>query len=173
MLLLLLVLVLPLFFQTIFNRSNPDSAFYNENGFIQVTGDVPLPGVYHLYSPSNIISILNKAAGLSELDDLSQSIPSTAIRSGMKISVLREGKIWRFRNEEMSAFYKFTLGIPISLNQESEEGLTAIPGIGPQLAKTIVQERDKRGRFHSLNEFMSVKGIGPRLIKRIGAYVTF
>ena len=44
----------------------------------------------------------------------------------------------------MSAFHKVTLGIPLSINRESVEGLTAIPGIGNSLALTIEKERIKR-----------------------------
>jgi competence protein ComEA len=71
----------------------------------------------------------------------------------------------------MSAFYKITLGIPISLNKESETGLTAIPGIGPGLAKAIVRERSERGGFQHLRDVLSVKGIGPKLYEKIKPYV--
>jgi competence protein ComEA len=90
----------------------------------------------------------------------------------MVVRVLQESLNIRFLLSEMSAFYKITLGIPISLNTESETGLTAIPGIGPGLAKAIVEKRSKRGGFLRLSDVLSVKGIGPRLYKRISPFVT-
>jgi competence protein ComEA len=71
----------------------------------------------------------------------------------------------------MSAFSKLTLGIPLSLNRENEEGLTAIPGIGPAIARAIVAERTARKGFKSLDELLSVPGIGPKVYTRIAPYL--
>ncbi len=72
-----------------------------------------------------------------------------------------------FIQGEISAFYKITLKLPLSLNRETLEGLTAIPGIGPGIAKTIIRERAERKGFKSVEELMSIRGIGPSLYKRI------
>jgi DNA uptake protein ComE-like DNA-binding protein len=72
---------------------------------------------------------------------------------------------------EMTAFQKMTLGLHVSINLESLEGLTAVPGIGPGLAGLIVIERDIRGGFKSLNEIKSIRGIGPGLYKRVRPYL--
>ncbi|MGD2125965.1 MAG: helix-hairpin-helix domain-containing protein, partial [Desulfobacteraceae bacterium] len=93
-------------------------------------------------------------------------------RSGIKVTVRSDGKECKVSHSEMSAFYKVTLGIPLSLNRESEEGLTAIPGIGAKLAKAIVVERSKRGGFKDLDEVPEIPGIGRRLYKKIRPYVT-
>lgn len=72
----------------------------------------------------------------------------------------------------MSAFYKITLGIPISLNNESVNGLTAIPGIGPRIASSIVRERAKREGFQQMDEILSIPGIGPKLYRKAARYLT-
>ena len=74
------------------------------------------------------------------------------------------------RTSEMTAFQKMTLGMHVSINLESLEGLTAVPGIGPGLAGLIVRERDNRGGFKSLDEIKSIRGIGPGLYKRVRPY---
>ncbi len=71
----------------------------------------------------------------------------------------------------MSAFHKVTLGIPISINRESVEGLTAIPGIGNSLARTIKEERIKRNGFTDINELKTLPGIGDKLFLKIESYV--
>ena len=71
----------------------------------------------------------------------------------------------------MSAFYKITLGIPISLNRESLEGLTAVPGIGPRIGGAIVRERAKRGNFKRLDEILSIPGIGPTFYRKVTRYL--
>ena len=40
----------------------------------------------------------------------------------------------------MTSFHKITLGMPVSINTESLESLTAVPGIGPKLAESIIRE---------------------------------
>jgi competence protein ComEA len=64
-----------------------------------------------------------------------------------------------------------TLGIPLSLNDTSEEELTAIPGVGPGIAGAIARERVLRGRFQHLDELLRVRGIGPKLYARMKRYV--
>jgi competence protein ComEA len=65
-----------------------------------------------------------------------------------------------------------TLGLPISVNRESEEGFTALPGVGKNMAKAIVEERAKRGGFKSLDEIMGIPGIGPKFYARMKPYLT-
>jgi len=70
------------------------------------------------------------------------------------------------------SFYKISLGLPISVNKESEEGLTALPGVGKNMAKAIVEERAKRGGFKSLDEIMGIPGIGPKFYVKMKPHLT-
>ena len=72
---------------------------------------------------------------------------------------------------EMTAFQKVTLGIPIDINRESAIGLTAIPGIGKSLARTISDERVKRNGFKDINELKTLPGIGEKLFSKIAPYI--
>ncbi len=72
---------------------------------------------------------------------------------------------------EMTAFHKITLGMPVSVNTEDLEGLTAVPGIGPKIAEWIVLGREKNGGFKSLDEMLTVRGIGPSLYEKIRPYL--
>ena len=72
---------------------------------------------------------------------------------------------------EMTAFQKVTLGIPIDINKESAIGLTAIPGIGKSLAKTISDERVKRNGYKDINELKTLPGIGEKLFSKIAPYI--
>ncbi|MDP6179669.1 MAG: helix-hairpin-helix domain-containing protein [Desulfatiglandales bacterium] len=57
------------------------------------------------------------------------------------------------------------------MNRETEEGLTALPGIGLGLAKAIVRKRSKRGGFESLDEIVSINDIGHRLYDKIKPFL--
>lgn len=140
--------------------------------FVQIKGDVCSPGVYGFCRPPDIWKLITHAGGVDRhvVDKVYPADPG-AIPSGSKVEVRNYAGTLFLVKEEMSAFYKITLGIPISLNRESAEGLTAIKGVGPKIAAAIVQERKKRGGFKRLKGIMNVKGIGPATYKRIRCYL--
>jgi competence protein ComEA len=59
----------------------------------------------------------------------------------------------------------------IDLNRAGAAELTALPGIGPNLADAIVADRQARGPFRSLNDLDRVPRIGPALIDEIAPFV--
>ena len=142
------------------------------NLFIQVEGNMKFPAVYAFNRPPNLTQMINSAGGPSSNWVLPEKFKDLTFSSGMKVAIHMEGVETRLYQSEMSAFYKTTLGMPIHLNRESETGLTAIPGIGPGLAKAIVDERSKRGGFRSLDELLSINGIGEKLYSKITPYLT-
>lgn len=58
---------------------------------------------------------------------------------------------------------------PVNLNRATEAELQAISGIGPALARRIVEARNRNGEFHSWDAVDSVPGIGPALLTKIKA----
>lgn len=66
---------------------------------------------------------------------------------------------------------------PISLNQATASQLESLPGIGPVLARRIVQYRDQKKRengrgFTSVDELLNVSGIGPKRLAAVRDLVT-
>ena len=53
---------------------------------------------------------------------------------------------------------------PIDVNSATEQQLTALPRIGPALARRIVEDRAVSGEYSSLDDLDRVPGIGPRTI---------
>ena len=51
--------------------------------------------------------------------------------------------------------------------------LAALPGVGPALARRIVEDRQKRGAFGGTEALDGVPGVGPRLLERLAPHVTF
>ena len=49
---------------------------------------------------------------------------------------------------------------PLDLNAATAEELDALPGIGEELARRIVEYREEHGPFESVEEIMEVSGIG-------------
>ena len=55
----------------------------------------------------------------------------------------------------------------INLNTATVEELKTLPGIGPALAKRIVQFRDKRHGFKRVEELLAIPGISEKKWKTI------
>lgn len=60
----------------------------------------------------------------------------------------------------------------INLNSADADDLDDLPGVGPVLARRILEYRDRHGGFTRLEELKEVKGIGDRTYRRIAPYVT-
>jgi comEA protein len=61
--------------------------------------------------------------------------------------------------------------IRVDLNRASEVELTRVPGIGPALAKRIVQFRDQHGPFQRVEDIMKVRGIGEKSFLKLRPYL--
>jgi competence protein ComEA len=55
----------------------------------------------------------------------------------------------------------------VNLNSATAEQLTTIPGIGPAMAKRILEYRAKSGKFNRIEEIMNIKGIGEKKFQQI------
>jgi competence ComEA-like helix-hairpin-helix protein len=57
-------------------------------------------------------------------------------------------------------------GTRVDLNSASQKEFESLPGIGPALAKRIVEHRAQNGDFRRVEELMNVKGIGEKKFLR-------
>lgn len=60
----------------------------------------------------------------------------------------------------------------INVNLADWKAFDNLPGIGPKLAQAIVNDRESRGRFNSVEEIKRVKGIGEKKFADIKQYLT-
>lgn len=135
--------------------------------FVQVGGDVRNTGVYVFAAPPGFMALIQRAGGLKGKNRALPERQDVAFRSGQRVLLQNRDGMPRYSLGEMSAFYKVTLGIPLSLNRETETGFTALPGVGPALARAIIRERSRRGGFSRLEDVLAVRGVGPRLFRKI------
>ncbi len=59
----------------------------------------------------------------------------------------------------------------IDLNKATIEELEKLPGIGPKIAKNIIEYRKRFGLFKSIEELCEVKGIGFKRLKILRKYL--
>lgn len=63
-------------------------------------------------------------------------------------------------------------GVVIDINKANVADLDTLPGIGPSTAEKIVEYRETNGPFVTIEEIMSVSGIGSAKFEKIQAYIT-
>jgi competence protein ComEA len=56
---------------------------------------------------------------------------------------------------------------PVDLNTADIAALESLPGIGPAMARAILEERDRRGGFRSTRDLLRVQGIGEGRFARL------
>ena len=59
----------------------------------------------------------------------------------------------------------------VNINTADRELLTQLPGIGPVTAEKIVEFRQTNGKFKSIDELTSVKGIGDKTLVKLKPYL--
>lgn len=117
---------------------------------VEIKGEVINPGVYTLAWKATNSDLIKKAGGLKPGADTS-SIPfNQIIESG---SILVVPKV----NQEVRK---------VSISTASIEELDELPGIGPGIAKRIVEYRNTTP-FTCVEDIMNVKGIGQKLFDKI------
>jgi competence protein ComEA len=60
---------------------------------------------------------------------------------------------------------------PIDINKANVQELSILPGIGAKKAQAIVDYRKLNGKFLSVEELVNVRGIGPKMLAKLGALV--
>ena len=138
--------------------------------FLYVTGSVRRPGVYRLPPGTRTVHLVDAAGGLDGFADPVAVNLAQPLADGMHVHVPRKGER---QPEEALVVAAPTVrigppsGVPysksgglIDVNRASETELTALRGIGPALARRIVEYREKNGPFRSVEELVQVRGIG-------------
>jgi competence ComEA-like helix-hairpin-helix protein len=61
---------------------------------------------------------------------------------------------------------------PININTAQSADLQQVPGIGPATAKKILQTRKSYGSFKTVDDLLSIRGIGPKRLEKMRKYLS-
>lgn len=133
---------------------------------VHIVGAVKNPGVYTLREGDRVLEAVEKAGGFSE-DALNETVNLAArIYDGQQIYIPREGE------EAPPAAFQGSQTQKININSAAQSELETLPGIGPAKASAIIQDREKNGRFASVEEIIRVTGIGEKTLEAIRDLIT-
>ena len=141
-----------------------------EEVVIDVAGAVAKPGVYRLAAGARVGEAIKAAGGLTEEADFSWIEKNLnlarRLNDGEKLYLPRKGEAGR------SASVLGGNSEKINLNLASQAELEKLPGIGPSFAQRIIDYRQSRGGFRSIEEIMAVPGIGQKTFEQIKDQIT-
>ena len=78
--------------------------------------------------------------------------------------------VWRKGHPPVPAPF---VQLTVHVNVATAEELAALPGIGPALAKRIIEDRNRQGRFLTLDDLSRIKGITPKILEKLQRHVQF
>jgi comEA protein len=60
----------------------------------------------------------------------------------------------------------------VNLNTATLRELESLPGIGPELGKRILDYREKKGNFSTIDELVNIRGIGLKTYEKLKNLIT-
>ncbi|MBR1671472.1 MAG: ComEA family DNA-binding protein [Fretibacterium sp.] len=165
--------------------------------YLYITGSVRKPGVYRLPPDSRLFQLVDAAGGLDGFADRVAINLAEPLRDGQHVHVPHKGETQaNNRKEALSRATEAVVLVPapsttaqnfgfrisdarqqqpnglIDINRASEEALVRLRGIGPALARRIVEYRRQHGPFRSVEELVQVRGIGAAKVKGLRGQAT-
>ncbi|MBP1713035.1 MAG: ComEA protein [Deltaproteobacteria bacterium] len=145
----------------------------NEEVWVEVEGPVRNRGIYPLQKGKSALEAVEKAGGISGGLSLSPEFAAIKIEKSGLLKVA-----WKGEDKGQAALHSLdppklkVLSIPININTARAEELDILPGVGPKMARAIVDFRESHGKFSTLEDLQKVKGFGPRKFAAIRPHIT-
>jgi competence protein ComEA len=124
---------------------------------VHVAGAVRRPGVYRMPAGARVEAAVRRAGGPRRRADLGAVNLAAEVQDGRQILVPRKapgGGVAAGVAPEPAA------GQPLNLNTATLEQLDTLSGVGPATAQSILDAREERGGFASIEELGEIPGIG-------------
>lgn len=149
-----------------------------------ICGEVVCPGVYELLEDGRLYEVIDLAGGFTEKADRAYHNLARQVKDGERIYILscEETQVLELAeriagetvenasSEQGASGTKMTA--LVNLNTADIEELTTLPGIGEAKAESILEYRERVGRFTSIEEVMNISGIGDAMFDKIKDRIT-
>ena len=140
--------------------------------YVHILGAVQHPGLYRFTEGDRAIDAIAAAGGYTDEADLAQLNLARYLSDGEQIYIPT-------KKESAAGGAVGTPGVPsaasggkVNLNTADAASLETLPRVGPALAARILAWREANGRFTSVEDLMSVSGIGDKTFAGLKDLVT-
>ena len=146
--------------------------------FVHISGAVKNPGVYQVPENARIFQAVNMAGGLTKNADDSVLNLADFLADGVHIHIpekpapnstlpsVRVPGLPASRTLQLQAQTQSQEGL-IDINRASAQELERLKGVGPAIAKRIVEYRQSHGSFTRPEDLLNVRGIGAAKLNQI------
>ena len=146
------------------NGSDGDSdSDANDNHLVYITGAVERPGLYAMHKEVSVNDAIKAAGGLLAYADTAGIDMAGLVDAGSHIHIP-----FNYKGNPEALLRK----AGININTASEKELDSLPGVGPATAKRIIEYRQEKGQFASIEDIKKVKGIGDGTFKKFKDKIT-
>lgn len=101
----------------------------------------------------------------------SKSKNNFVLKTGMKLILDSNSQKSEVTIGKMSPSSRLAIGLPVDINEASQDDLILIKGIGIATAERIVALREKLKRIDDVTQLMEIKGIKEKRIKELQQYL--
>jgi len=63
------------------------------------------------------------------------------------------------------------MDIKVNINAANSEKLQTLPGVGPAMASKIIEYRNSKGKFKTIEDLKNVSGIGDNKFNKLKDYI--
>lgn len=136
---------------------------------VHVTGQVKNKGIVCLEEGCRVMDAVQAAGGPTDKADLDRINLARVLVDGERIYVPAIGEEV---DNSAAGDYNMVGDGKININTADVSDMEKLPGIGPVLARRIVEFREKEGSFKRPEDIMKVSGIGPKIYEGIKDSIT-
>ena len=159
--------------------------------YVYITGEVKKPGVYKLSEDSRIFQLVEMAGGFTSKADrdflnLAENVADGShIHVGAKASQqsplipgMPANVHANIQPQNANTPITYSHSQPqsstgrVNVNTANATELESLPGVGPAIAKRIIDYRNQHGNFSSPEDLINVRGIGKSKLAQILPHVT-
>ena len=164
---------------------------------VDIKGAVKKPGVYEIDNDKRVIDVIKISGGLKNNANTNYINLSAKVNDEMVIWIYTNSEINKMKLQNSSSEYMIkncncpvvdntaclsnsnsnksnsnTSNNIVNINTSSLEELSTLDGIGEAKAKSIIDYRNKNGKFKKIEDIMNVSGIGEGAYNKIKNHIT-
>jgi competence protein ComEA len=153
-------------------KEEPKEEVINNEIVVDIKGEVNKPGTYKIESDKRIVDLITLAGGLTSSADTNDINLSEKLSDEMLIIIPSlNGVNKEDNNQVITKPVVKEKDNKVSINNGSLEDLMSIKGIGESKARSIIEYREKNGKFTSIEDITKVSGIGQTTFEKIKDYI--
>jgi competence protein ComEA len=170
------LLCVPVILKSRTNQELPDRAAFrvysSGNIVVKVSGDVRHAGIYEVPANTMAVTVIKMAIPGHPLKPFNAGeAASRQVQNGAALQFSDRGdgsQLITFG--QMSVAERLVLNIPLDISAMNEADFDRLPGIGPALARRIVEYSQNNDKILQVEDLALIEGIGEKKFKALSRY---